>query len=301
MSEVRQLKIGNVELGGLPGELPTVLIGSIFYEGHRIVEDAKKGVFNKERAKELVAVQEELSQKTGNPHMVDVVGITEEAIEKFVSFIVDITEAPILIDSSLASVKIAGIRCAHELGASNRIVYNSISCYVKEEELKAIVDYDVKSAVLLAYNPNNVLPEGRVEILKGLCGFKGLLKLASESGVENLLVDVAVLDVPSIGIALDAIKLVREEVRLPCGGGPLNAVLEWRKAKELSEHAHRVCGASSVALLQLAGASFVLYGPIERAKEVFPAAAMVDAIVAYEARFKGVKTKSKNHPLYKIF
>ena len=90
MSEVRRLKIGNVELGGLPGELPTVLIGSIFYEGHRIVEDAKKGVFNKERAKELVAVQEELSQKTGNPHMVDVVGIAEEAIEKFVSFIVDI-------------------------------------------------------------------------------------------------------------------------------------------------------------------------------------------------------------------
>ena len=259
MSEVKQLKIGDVELGGLPGELPTVLIGSIFYEGHRIVEDPIKGVFNKEKARELIAAQEELSQKTCNPHMVDVIGVSEEAIEKFVSFVIESTKAPILIDSTLASVKIAGIRCAYELGASNRVIYNSISCYVKEEELKAIRDYDVKSAILLAYNPNNVLPEGRIEVLRGSSDFKGLLKLAEESGIENPLIDVAVLDVPSIGIALEAIKLVRDEVKLPCGGGPLNAVLEWKKARELSEHAHKVCGATSVALLQLAGASFVLY------------------------------------------
>jgi len=32
--------IGGVKIGGQPGELPTVLIGSIFHEGHKIVKDS---------------------------------------------------------------------------------------------------------------------------------------------------------------------------------------------------------------------------------------------------------------------
>jgi len=53
--------------------------------------------------------------------------------------------------------------------------------------------------------------------------------------------------------------------------------------------------------MQYAGANFIVYGPIERSEVVFPAAAMTDAIIAYNVRIHGIKTKTKNHPLFKIF
>lgn len=36
------VQIGATRIGGQPGENPTALIGSIFYERHKIVSNAKK-------------------------------------------------------------------------------------------------------------------------------------------------------------------------------------------------------------------------------------------------------------------
>lgn len=74
-------------------------------------------------------------------------------------------------------------------------------------------------------------------------------------------------------------------IRSECGG------------KEPAENA---CMHAVVAM-QNAGADFILYGPIGRAHLVFPAAAMTDATIAYAARLHGVRPKTKEHPLYKIF
>ncbi|MFW9915413.1 MAG: hypothetical protein ACFFGZ_07345 [Candidatus Thorarchaeota archaeon] len=40
---------------------------------------------------------------------------------------------------------------------------------------------------------------------------------------------------------------------------------------------------------------------MEEAEAVFPACAMADAIIAYNARRLGIQQKTKNHPLLKIF
>ena len=45
--EQQIFNIAGVKVGGQPGQLPTVLIGSIFYHGHRIVVDQKRGDFDK--------------------------------------------------------------------------------------------------------------------------------------------------------------------------------------------------------------------------------------------------------------
>ena len=66
-------EIGGKRIGGQPGELPATLIGSIFYQGHKIVEDPKKGIFDRVRAEELIEKQDEFSDLTGNPCMLDVV------------------------------------------------------------------------------------------------------------------------------------------------------------------------------------------------------------------------------------
>lgn len=299
--EQKVFDIAGVKVGGQLGEYPTVLIGSIFYEGHKIVRNPIRGEFDAKRAGSLINRLKEIAEKTGNPYMLDVVGLSTTAIQRYIDFVADATDAPILVDSTLADVKIAGVRHASETGLLDRIVYNSITHHAKEEEIRAIRDVRVKSAVILAYNPRNVWPWGRVEILQGGPSERGLLKVAEEAGIENILVDTAVLDVPSIGLAAEAVSLVKEEFGLPCGGGPLNAVLEWRRVEELGDHARDLCAASAVVTMQNAGADFILYGPIGRAHVVFPAAAMTDATIAYAARLHGVRPKTKEHPLYKIF
>ena len=76
MSSAKTFEIGNVKIGGNHGQVPTVLIGSIFYNKHYIVKDEVKGEFDRQEAERLIKQQEEFSDKTGNPHMIDVVGAT---------------------------------------------------------------------------------------------------------------------------------------------------------------------------------------------------------------------------------
>ncbi|WXG42073.1 MAG: tetrahydromethanopterin S-methyltransferase subunit H [Candidatus Freyarchaeum deiterrae] len=294
--------IGKVKIGGQPGALPTVLIGSIFYDRHKIVSDPMEGVFDRGKAEELIKRQEEMSDKTGNPHMVDIVGSSGTAIVKYIEFVAGVTDAPFFVDSTATDVKMEGLKYSAEVGLLDRAVYNSITYHVSDQEVEELKSIGVKSAILLGYNPRNVKPEGRIELLKGDENKKGLLQYAEDAGIQNVLVDTAVLDVPSIGIAAEAVKQVKKEFGLPSGGGPLNAVLEWKRVTELGENAKKVCAATAVTAMIHAGANWVLYGPIYNSDVVFPAVAMVDATIAYtNSRMRVISIMTKNHPLYKIF
>jgi len=300
-NEQKIFRIGKIEVGGQPGQLPTVLVGSIFYERHRIVKDLEKGVFDKEEAEKLLRMQEELSERTGVSCMVDVIGATPTAILKYLDFVAEKTEMSILVDSTSAEVKMAGIRYANEIGLTDRIIYNSITYHVSQEEIGALKENKIKSAVILTYNPRNLWPKGRIELLKGDGLKKGLLALAEEAGIEKPLVDAMVLDVPSISLAAETVKLVKAEFGFPAGGAPANAVFEWKRVKEISPDARKVCMANAVTAMQYAGADFLLYGSIRNAPTIFPAVAMADALIAYNARFHGIQPKTRNHPLFKIF
>jgi tetrahydromethanopterin S-methyltransferase subunit H len=295
-----KFKIGNLEVGGNPGELPTVLIGSIFYERDKTVEDSAKGVFDKKRGKKLIERQCDLSEKTGNPHMVDVMGLTAEAMRNYIDFVADLTDAPLVVDSTSAEAKISSIEYSKEIGLIDRVVYNSITYYSKPEEIAAIKETGVKSAIVLASNPANAWPRGRVEVLEGKAEKEGLIDIAQNAGIQNILIDAVAIDVPGIGITAEAVQLINERFDYPAGAAPCNAVLEWKSVKELSDKARNINSASAAVILQMAGADFILYGPIRMSEVIFPAVAMTDAVIAYAMRKHGSKP-GKQHPLYKIF
>ena len=50
VNEQKIFEIGGVKIGGDPGKLPTVMIGSIFYHGDKLVKDEKEGIFEKNKA-----------------------------------------------------------------------------------------------------------------------------------------------------------------------------------------------------------------------------------------------------------
>jgi tetrahydromethanopterin S-methyltransferase subunit H len=292
--ESKSFQIGTVRIGGKPGQTPTVLIGTMFYNKHRIVKDEQKGEFDREEAEKLINTQEEFSAKTGNPHMVDIVGSTPEALCSHLDFVAGVTEAPILLDGTTAGVRIAALDYVKDSGLKERIVYNSLVVDCKKEELEKIHEIGIKSAILLALNTREFSTKGKVKAVRGL------LPVATEAGIEMPLIDAAVIDIPSLGMACRAIHDLRLEFALPVGSGAHNAIDTWKGLKrKMGTQAREPSLAAACAITVASGASFVLYGPIEHADYIFPAIAMVDAAFGQLAIEERAIPDSK-HPIFKI-
>jgi tetrahydromethanopterin S-methyltransferase subunit H len=295
------LDVGGVKIGGNPGDLPIVLIGSLFHLGHKIVQDRKLGIFDRRDAEQLIEVQMDMSQRTGIPCMLDVVAETPNALIRYIDFVSEITDIPFLINGQDMSVRIPAANHVVEVGLQERAIYNSINYALRDEELKAIRETGLRAAIVQAFNPSNPSPEGMISILKGAPAREGLLEVARRAGIEKPLVFLPVLDVPSIGFAARAIHLAREEFGKPAGTAPIGVIGRWNNVDKLSRYAKRACRAGAAALVQTMGANFVIYGSIAKAREVFPVCAMADAAIAYNARSLGMRPLTSGHPLYRIF
>ena len=66
--EQKIIKIGGLKLGGQPGELPTALFGTVFY-GKKYREPDAEAL---EQIRNFIRKQEELSEMTGNPSVIDI-------------------------------------------------------------------------------------------------------------------------------------------------------------------------------------------------------------------------------------
>jgi len=191
-------------------------------------------------------------------------------------------------------------------GLGDRLIYNSIEPKVTDSTLSAIKECRVKHAILLTFDSTLLLPKQKLKLLEGWdekTGIKeGLLAKARRAGVDNCIVDVAVLDMPSIGIAARTIDEVKQSFGLPAGCAPSNAIFECGGLKRFGDDARITSLVAASAFLASSGANFVLYGPIKYAKQVCLAAGNVDAFHAYAGRrIDKIKPGSENHPLFKLF
>jgi len=184
--EQKIIEAGGIKLGGQPGELPTVLTATIFYLGHKIVSDKKKGIFDKARAEALINRMDELSDMTTNPFILDVVGTSVEAYQNYIEFISKVTEAPIQVDAMSPKVRMETIKWASEIGLSARLINNSIYKGVKDKELQNLKECGVKASILLCDNPNDESTQGKVDIVPQI------LPLADQAGIEGALIDTVI-------------------------------------------------------------------------------------------------------------
>ncbi len=300
----RIYEFGSYRVGGKPGELPTVLIGNLFYRGMPEVSNHKEGVFDKKAVANWVRVAEAFSEKSGVPHFLDVMAMYPEAMRKYVSLISEETTAPFFMDGANPETRIAGLETAKQLGLEKRVVFNGITPKTTREELAALRDSGVDAAVLMAFNEFDYSPEGRISVLRDSGEQAGLLSVAGKACVKRLLVDTIVFDVPSIAYAAEAIRLVKEELGYPAGCSPANATYAWKEALKNSVlcEGFTSSNVSAHTITQCWGADFLIYGPVKQARNMIPACALSSAIIAYYAmkRF-GIKPLAESHPLYRIF
>jgi len=296
--EQKIFDIGGVKIGGQPGELPTVLIGSIFYIGHKIIKDEKKGIFDKEKAEELIKHVESWTDKTTNPAMLEVVGTTKEAIVNHIDFVADATEAPFLISSETMSVMLEATQHVNEIGIQDRVVYSSIFKGIPGEILDVIKDSGIKAAVLLSRSPlEETDAVGRAKALKDV------LQLSERAKIEKPLVDTAIPGWGTgIGPASRAIYLIKEEYGLPTGVGTGNVstTFDWAR-RELNRDLRHATWASMNAMQVIMGANWLLYGPVEHADYIFPSIAMTDTWILTAMAELGIQPAVENqHPLFKL-
>ena len=298
--------IGGVKIGGGLSETPTVLAGTIFYGGHKIVDDVKKGTFDKAKATELVKKQDEMSALTGNPALVQIFAESSEAMIRYIDFVTELTAAPFLIDSVDANVRIAGLKHAEEIGLLDQAIYNSINVSATEEELTTLREIQHECAIVLAFNPEDSTIAGRRAVLENGTKeqSKGLLELCKDIGVTKPLLDTAVTAMGAGAGSAAAFTFVSKTLYgYPTGSGVHNAPASWswlRKYKKVNREVYYTADIASNLIVQLMGADFVLYGPIENAERAFPVVAMGDTFTAESAYLEFGIEPGPEHPFKKL-
>jgi len=295
-TEQKIYDICGLKIGGQPGQLPTVMVGSIFYHKDKTVTDEKTGVFDRIQAEQLLNAEQDISNATGNPRLVDVCASWPEAFPKEIDFVANAIRGPFTIDGTTADVRIAGIKYVEEVGLSNRVVYNSISPETKDNELEAIKDAKIRAALLLALNAKNPTITGRLAVIDTL------IEKAKRAEVETMLIDTTVLDVPDPGPAGKTAYLVKEKYGLPCGCGAHNAVDMWHRRKKLSPDVHLTSSVVANIVPIIMGSNFMLYGPITSAARIYTPIAVTDAYIAYTMMQQyNIRPMINTHPLFRIF
>lgn len=299
------IDVAGVQVGGQPGEYPTVLAGTIFYGGHSIIEDEKAGVFDKDKADALIKEMEEMSDVTGNPCIVQTFGQTPEAIVKYLEFVGEVTDAPFMIDSTSAEAKIAGSKFAHDAGLADRAIYNSINMASEQTELDAIRDTDISASIVLGFNPMEPGVEGKINIWEngGSVLDNGLLAMSEDCGITKPFMDVAITPLgQGAGPACRTSFAVKSKWGYPVGSGIHNVPSAWdwlREYKKDHPEAWPVCDVGSNLIQQTVGGDFVLYGPIENSKMAFPACGMADIFISEAASDIGTEP-IEEHPFFKL-
>lgn len=293
--EQKILEISDTKIGGQPGMYPTVLFGGMFFKGEPDCEIAEKYLNN----------MFDLSKRTGNPAIPDFFIRKEEYIEEITKFIERILpeNQPFSIDVTDPQVKIRVLECLHEKNLLSRTIYNSIHVGITDEERETLTKYTPEMAIIVAFNPKDKSPDGKIEVLENGAHFTdtGLLDISKNLGIKKILIDTAALAPgDNTGAAIAAIPVIKEEYGLPTGCAIHNVV---EKSKWLNdfESARKTVDASSNVNISLFGGDFAIFGPIGNADIVFPTVAWQDILISeYTENYFGI-SPDEHHPRRKLF
>ncbi len=286
--------ISGVNIGGQPGENPTVLFGGLFFKGEPDFSKAEKDL----------KIMFEQSQKTGNPGIPDFFIRKEEYAENIINFIETSLPKnyPFSVDVQDPEIKLKVISLLGNRNLLPRVIYNSIHIGITEQEREALKSHTPEMAILVAFNPKDKSPDGKIEVLENGANLLdvGLLQLAKEMGIKKILVDTAALAPgDNSGAAIASIPVVKEEYGFPSGCA-IHNVVEKSKWLDSFNNSRKIVDASSNINISLFGGDFAIFGPIEQAKEVFPIMAWQDILISeYTENYFGI-SPTESHPRRKL-
>ena len=284
-NQQEEFEISGVRFGGQPGRRRAVMVGSMCYPRHSIVEDRACGRCREGSFRQLLSSLGSALEETSTPGGVMLFAETPEAMEAYLRAAADLTSLPLFLDSPSAEVRLAGARVAGEMGIAERVVYNSLSAGTTERELEGLKDSGIAAAVLMSFNPRDVELKGKIYLLEDGGGLlpAGLIDLARQAGITKPLIDTAVMAAEQgAGSSLRAIMVAKAKWGLPAGCALHNAVESYAPLARLEgddRRLYRYVDVASAVMPIMAGGDFVMYGPLEYARRACYAASFADEMM----------------------
>lgn len=298
-AEQKVFKIGELTIGGQPGQNPPLCISSMFHKGDKLLDSRKDHKFDRVKAKDYVKRQEELMEQTGVPALVALVATSPEEMKYYVDFMLETTDKPFGIDMWVEKARLEAAEYVAELGIQDRILYNSITPW--DADIKAQVaklkDLNIKHIVIQVYDDEDPTANGRLKSMKKM------LDLIGENSFESLMVDTAVMNLPSMSFSCMANRMIKDELGYPCGLASSNGTYMWKEAREMwGSDGFTAINAAGQAIAGLLWSDLLFTGPIVNLPKIMPAvatgASMLSTLAYYET---GKLTETATHPLYKLF
>lgn len=292
--EQKVFDIQGISFGGQPGMYPTVLFAGLFFKGTPDFTEAKK---------QILALSY-LSEQTGTPVIPDFFIRKTDDVTPILSFIETALpqKMPFSVDIVDPSIKIAVLAQLAEKKLLSRTIYNSIHIGITEQETESLRKNTPEMAIIVAFNPKDTSPDGKIEVLENGAHLleSGLLEIVRKIGIKKTLIDTAALAPgENSGAAIAALPVIKEEYGLPAGCAIHNVV---EKSVWLNDFltAKKTVDAASNASIPLFGGDYAIFGPIENAPLVVPLIAWQDILVSeYTENYFGI-TPDSNHPRRKL-
>ncbi|MEF8879705.1 MAG: hypothetical protein V5A64_04870 [Candidatus Thermoplasmatota archaeon] len=287
--------IFNIKIGGQPGCYPTVLFGGLFFKNGLDFQSAEKHLYN----------MFQLSKKTGNPAVPDFFIKEENYVEKIVGFIDRCLpeDQAFAVDMTDPEVKVKVLEELDKRDLLPRTIYNSIHIGVTDEEVDALKEFTPEAAIVVAFNPKDKSPDGKIEILENSAHLKekGLLDIASDVGIDKIILDAAALAPGDYsGAAVSAIPVLKEEYGLPVGCAIHNVVEKSGWLRKNFESSFSCVDAASNINISLFGGDYAIFGSIENSERVFSVVSWEDILVSeYTENYFGVEPAGF-HPRRKL-
>ncbi|MDO9522182.1 MAG: tetrahydromethanopterin S-methyltransferase subunit H [Methanocorpusculum sp.] len=332
--EQQVFDFNGTKIGGQPGEYPRVLSPSIFYNKHEIVLNDHTGEIDKPKAEALWNRCQELSDITGNKYFLQILAEHAEAFESYFSWFDSIdNKTAFLMDSSAPKALVHATKYVTEVGLADRAIYNSINGSILPENIQALAESDVNSAIVLAFNPGDSSVVGREKALVdgGVAGqAKGMIQIAEECGITRPILDTAAtpLGLGSFG-SYREILACKAIHGLPTGGAYHNMTVSWTWLKRWRKNIHEqyadkpllaeqmfhhhyggIEGVRQAAwsspdigcniMAMTLGADLIMYGPIENMEGAATATAFSDIVLAEAFRDFGGTIGVEDGPISKL-
>ncbi len=273
--EQKTFTLNGIKIGGQPGENPPLMISSMFHNKDKIVRD-RKGDFDRERAKEIIKKQEEMSNVTGVPGMVAMVANSPEEAKIYIDFFIETTSMPFGIDMWVAEQRAKATEYVAKLGVQDKFLYNSITPWDKDikGQIRRLKDLGIRHVVIQAFDDQDQSPAGRVKSLESI------LSQGADS-FETIIVDTSVMNLPSTSFSLVANRLIKEKHGLPCGGAYSNGTHMWKEIKTTwGLDGFKAMDAVVQGMSSALWSDFNFCGPAVTAPRVFPAVASAHILLS---------------------
>jgi tetrahydromethanopterin S-methyltransferase subunit H len=289
--------IGNVQVGGQPGERAPLLIGNMFQKGDLILQSRKEGRFDQAAAEERIHEVERVSQETGVPCLIAMVANSEEEIKGYIDFFTGVSGMPFAVDIWQQKTRLAAARYVAQRGLQGRVLYNSITPWDEdiEGQVAELRELGIRHVVVQVFDMEDKLPTGRVTSLKHLLPF------VEKGNFESILIDTAVMNLPATAFSLIANHLIKKEFGLPVGFAPSNGTYMWRKNANEKERNKFLPIDAGVHAISALASDFLFYGPLTGTSRVFPAVAAATSMMATAVYAEDSTLPAGNHPLNLLF